>query len=189
MLKYLVFTAQMQNNIIQIIKVCKWGSMSIMGENITLSFYQEKYRQALMDFYLPAEKERYTYLPKEVLDLSIDDKDKHPVVVLLNDIPVGFFGLHLGEEVLDYIKNPKAILLRYFSINHPHSGKGYAKETLRLLPDFVKSNFPEVDEIVLAVNQKNFTAQRLYDKSNFKDTGIRRVSPKGPQFILSYKLK
>ena len=159
-----------------------------MNENIKLSFYDEKYRKDLFDFYLPDEKVRYTSLPKEVLDLSISDDYKHPMVVILNNVPVGFFGLHLGEEVLDYKNNPKAILLRYFSINHSYQGKGYAKETLRLLPDFVRNNFKDINEIVLAVNEKNLIAQKLYKKSEFKDTGIRRMGPKGLQFIFSKSL-
>lgn len=57
-----------------------------------------------------------------------------------------------------------------------------------LLRDFVKSEFPSCDEIVLAVNHKNFPAQKLYAKVGFKDTGRRKIGPIGEQFILSLGL-
>jgi hypothetical protein len=55
--------------------------------------------------------------------------------------------------------NPKAILLRALSINYRHQGNGYAKAAMKTLPLFVKNHFTKVDEIVLAVNEKNIGAK------------------------------
>ncbi|MDD7794203.1 GNAT family N-acetyltransferase [Clostridium sp. 'White wine YQ'] len=159
-----------------------------MNNDIKLSFFKEIYKNDLFKFYLPEDIVIFTSLPKKILASPILDENKKPVVILLNEIPIGFFGLHLGDEVLEYKNNPKAILLRYFSINYPYQGKGYAKKALRLLPSFISNNFKEINEIVLGVNERNISAQKLYEKSNFKDTGLRRMGPVGLQYILSLEL-
>ena len=80
------------------------------------------------------------------------------------------------------------MLLTALSVNYAKQGKGYAKQAMLLLSDFVKSEFPDCDEIVLAVNHKNIPAQRLYSRVGFTDTGRRKNGPIGEQFILNLLL-
>ncbi|WP_373689076.1 GNAT family N-acetyltransferase [Clostridium sp. YIM B02551] len=80
------------------------------------------------------------------------------------------------------------MLLRYFSINYPYQGKGYAKKALRLLPSFIKNNFMGINEVLLGVNERNIPAQKLYEKSSFNDTGLRRMGAVGLQYVLSLNL-
>ncbi|MFD0697012.1 GNAT family N-acetyltransferase [Paenibacillus sp. GCM10027628] len=153
---------------------------------IELAFYQEKYRETLENFYLTDEQLKFTATPALALHMCESDKDRHPIVILTGNVASGFFVLHVGENISPFTSNPRAILLRAFSVNHEHQGKGYAKQTLRILPDFVKTHFREVDEIVLAVNENNPYARTLYEKSGFIDKGLRRKVEKGEQIIMHY---
>lgn len=57
------------------------------------------------------------------------------------------------------------------------------------MPAFVHQEFPESDEIVLAVNHKNIPAQKLYKKVGFEDTGRRKVGEMGEQFIYNLEVR
>lgn len=76
--------------------------------------------------------------------------------------------------VRDYSSNPRALLLVAFCINHSHQRKGYPEKGLRLLKYFVSDYFNQINEVVLAVNENNMSAQNLYYKSGFKDTNRRK---------------
>ena len=114
---------------------------------------------------------------------------QHRIVILSEDEPVGFFLLHSTERVKEYSDNAKAMLLTALSINHLKQGKGYAKQGMLLLSDFVKTEFPDCDEIVLVVNHKNVPAQRLYLRVGFKDTGKRKIGRIGEQFVMNLLLQ
>ena len=81
------------------------------------------------------------------------------------------------------------MLLTALSVNHAKQGRGYAKKGMLLLKDFVKTEFPNCDEIVLVVNHKNVPAQQLYLKVGFGDTGKRKMGPKGEQFVMNLLLQ
>ena len=68
---------------------------------------------------------------------------------------VTFFVLHKNDGVKPYTNNENSILIRAFSTDFHHQGKGYAKQALKILPDFVRNNFLGINEIILAVNVKN----------------------------------
>ncbi|HZG59926.1 MAG TPA: GNAT family protein [Anoxybacillus sp.] len=158
------------------------------SERVQLCFYGPEHDVVLQTFYLPTEQEKFTALPTEVIDLSIQDENRYPVVILNRDTPVGFFVLHDGKDIQSFTNNLNAMLLRALSINYIHQGKGYAKKALQLLPKFVMNHFPHINEIVLAVNEKNLAARRLYEKSGFEDRGLRRFGKIGVQLILHYPL-
>lgn len=155
---------------------------------VELAFFEEKYRKQLLEFNLPEEQHQFTGLPNEVLDLSIEEINRFPIVILKGDDVVGFFVLHHGEKIAPFSTNLKALLLRAFSINFNHQGRGYAKQSMEQLPAFVKKHFPEIEEIVLAVNAKNDSAKSLYEKTGFIDRGERRLGKIGLQFLLHFQL-
>ncbi|MBD0383061.1 GNAT family N-acetyltransferase [Paenibacillus sedimenti] len=157
-------------------------------QTIELAFYKDEYREALENYYLTEEQLQFTASPTLALEMCMSDKDRHPIVILTANHPSGFFVLHTGENISPFTTNPRAILLRAFSINHEHQGKGYAKQVLRMLPEFVQEQYREADEIVLAVNDTNSLARRLYEKSGFIDKGNRRQLDMGEQIILHYSL-
>ncbi|WP_306659888.1 GNAT family N-acetyltransferase [Bacillus sp. AFS002410] len=80
------------------------------------------------------------------------------------------------------------MLLRAYSIDSNFQGKGIAKQSLKLLPDFVKAHFPEKNEIILGVNHKNIAAQHVYLKSGFVDKGVRVMGKKGELFVMHMDL-
>lgn len=152
-------------------------------KKVNLQLYKSEYFESLSQFELPKEQEQFTALPIHSLEMTLE---RHPIVILNNNEPVGFFVLHSSDRVKEYSDNPNAMLLTAFSINHAHQGKGFAKMGMAQIKNFVNQSFPVCDEIVLAVNKKNVAAQKLYEKVGYKDTGRRKMGKIGEQLILSY---
>ncbi|QHW29643.1 GNAT family N-acetyltransferase [Paenibacillus rhizovicinus] len=75
----------------------------------------------------------FVFLPSKALDF-FQDKNGFPVVILIEDEPVGFLVLHYSCEIIDFSENDNALFLRAFSIDRKHQGKGYAKSAMNLLP-------------------------------------------------------
>ncbi|MGC5325481.1 GNAT family N-acetyltransferase [Brevibacillus sp. SYSU BS000544] len=148
-----------------------------------LLFYQSEHDDVLKTFSLPEEQAQFTGLPIEVLDVTLADPNRHAICIMAEGVPVGFFVLHERSEEPP-TQNPNALVLRAFSINYIHQGKGYAKAAMKLLPDFVMRHFPHIDEVVLRVNEKNHAAKQLYVTYGFLDNGLKGMGPIGPQSIL-----
>ncbi|MEH7087076.1 GNAT family N-acetyltransferase [Neobacillus drentensis] len=151
-------------------------------------FYNEGFKNAIDQYQLNEEQLRFTGDPRDCIKLSNEDSERSSILAMENNHLVTFFVLHINEGVKPYSDNDHAILLRAFSTDFRHQGKGHAKQVLMQLPDFVKENFREINEIVLAVNVGNAAAQALYKKCGFIDEGERRMGPKGELIIMSYYL-
>ncbi len=149
---------------------------------IELVHFSEDYVDVLHDFDLPKEQSQFTALPKEI---SIEMVGQYPLVILSDNVPVGFFVLHATGRVKEYSSNPNAMLLTALSIDHKQQGKGYAKKGMLVLSDFIKREFKECNEVVLVVNHKNIPAQNLYLKVGFVDHGERRIGPIGEQIVMN----
>mgnify|MGYP001219931001 CR=1 FL=1 len=147
-------------------------------EQVELQRYHPGHAETLKTFSLPKEQEQFTSLPIHLLEVS---DIRHPIVIVHNHEPVGFFVLHASERVKEYTDNPNAMLLTSFSINYPQQGRGFAKKGLEQIKPFARKEFPWCNEIVLAVNRKNIAAQKLYRKVGYQDTGRRRMGPIGEQ--------
>ncbi|WP_246187855.1 nucleotidyltransferase family protein [Paenibacillus tengchongensis] len=157
---------------------------------VRLAAFEEKYREGLLAFRLPAEQAEFTGMPEETLDEALENRDKLPVVILGGERPVGFFVLHTGAGIGPfYAEWPEAALLRAFLVDQDSQGQGYAKAGLALLPGFIRNRLPAVREIVLAVNERNEAALALYIRAGFRDYGLRRSALKGQQRILQYPLR
>jgi len=101
----------------------------------------------------------YGGTPRDTIEITKADSSRFPVPGLAGGRLVTFFVLHRQKGVRPYFKNPKAIDLRSFSTDDHDPGRGLAKRALRLLPDFVRTHFPEIGGRILAVNVKNRPAQ------------------------------
>lgn len=156
-----------------------------MINEVELQHYKTEFFESLSQFNLPAEQEKFTAMPLEMLEVT---DERFPIVILNNAKPVGFFVLHSSSRVLEYTDNPNAMLLTAFSIDHKQQGKGFAKKGLLQIDHFVKEFFQECNEVVLAVNHKNIAAQKVYEKVGYEDTGRRKIGKLGEQFIFSYSL-
>ena len=62
-----------------------------MTSDISLSFYKPEHLPELQSFTLTNDDKRFTSLPKEVLSQALGIQDRYPVVILKDDLPVGFF--------------------------------------------------------------------------------------------------
>lgn len=153
---------------------------------IQLQPLRDEHWPILDTFSLPLEQEKYTMLPRD-LDHPLPE-GVHPIVITADE-PVGFFLLHDTERVASYTDHADALLLSAFSINHANQRHGYAKAALLRLPDYVRSQFSTIQEVVLSVNLKNEAAFALYEQVGFTDTGRRIDGPVGPQRIMSLMLR
>ncbi|PEE80522.1 GNAT family N-acetyltransferase [Bacillus toyonensis] len=159
--------------------------MNIHTGEIQLVPYKETYKEIIQSFTLPSEQVQFTSDPGELLKKAKSDRTKNVIVILdYNGVPVGLFALQTGERVQEFTENEDALLLTSFSINYNKQRRGCAKKSLALLQDFVKLYFPIKNEVVLAVNEKNMPAQKLYEKVGFEDRGFRRMGPIGQQIIM-----
>lgn len=162
-------------------------SLNDTNREIKLENYQPEHLKELIEYKLTESQLEFTSHPKNALLACEKDKGRRPIVILEKGQTAGFFVLYQGEELTKYTSNPNAILLRAYSVAHPFQGRGIARRSLELLPGFVLKHFPQVDEIVLAVNLRNKAAQRVYLRSGFRDSGRKLMGRKGEQFV--YQLK
>lgn len=160
-----------------------------MNQSIQLVPYTEEYKEAFQTYTLPEEQVQFTAHPMELLNHAKQDPTRNPIVILADDKPVGIFSLQSGSRVQEYTTKEKSLLLTSFSINYTEQGNGYAKRALQLLPNYVGLYFPNIEEIVLAVNERNIPAQKLYITVGFEDRGQRRMGPIGPQLVLYLPFK
>lgn len=156
--------------------------------NCRLALYSTEWDSRIRNFTLDEAQKSFVVLPSAVIDLSIQDINRYPVVILFEDEPVGFFVLHQSEEIQTFTDSVNAILLRAFSIDRKHQGKGIAGLAMNSLPKFVLNHFPHVNEIVLAVNENNLLAKRLYEKAGFLYKGNSKVGRSGIELIMHYSL-
>jgi len=158
-------------------------------EAICLKFYCAAYLPQLKKYHLSISHREFTGMPLQSIEICSKDKNRHPVIIDYHGSAIGYFVLHSGSGVEDYSTNDFALLLRTYSIDSRYQGMGIAKQSMKLLPAFVKQHFPEVNEIVLAVNQRNGAAQRVYTGSGFLDTGRKLMGRKGKQLIFHMNLE
>ncbi|KQT25825.1 GNAT family acetyltransferase [Chryseobacterium sp. Leaf405] len=111
-----------------------------------------------------------------------------PVTIFKNKKPVGFFTLDFGEDKLDITDNQNSTLLRSLSINPELQGQGIGKVAMLKIDDFIKENFKDCKEIVLAVNQNNISAYELYLKVGYQYDGKNRMGRSGMQYLMYKKL-
>ncbi|SBV91041.1 YbbJ [uncultured Eubacteriales bacterium] len=153
-----------------------------MNEDIGLVFYESKYDEDLVKFELESAQEQFTAYPQEILQTLVDI-ERHYILIVQKQKVVGYFVLHENNGPLEIGSHNKALLIRALAVSKNEQGKGHALSAMKMLPDFTKNHFKNIEELVLVVNHANIPAQNLYKKSGFSDTGIRRNGKHGLQFI------
>lgn len=145
---------------------------------------------------------------EKVLALSVDDSQLKYVGTteeILRELPssciahvikfgeevVGFFLLDFNySDSYEFACDKPCIGLRGYLIDARQQGKGHGVQAVKLLPDYVKSQFPDVCKIYLTVNCKNPIAKMCYEKAGFVDGGeLYLGGAAGPQHIMSLNLK
>jgi Acetyltransferases, including N-acetylases of ribosomal proteins len=164
------------------------GNLKNSTSTVILDFYDDQYKPGLSHYHLNNEQMNYSALPMKSIKECEQDVERHPIVILYGHKPAGFFVFHEWGGVKRYSENRKALLLRSFSVNSVFQGMGIASKALFLLDSFVKKHFPDMNEVILAVNHKNIIAQHVYKKSGYIDSGKRAMGKHGEMFILSKTL-
>lgn len=150
---------------------------------VALRLYQQRDREYLERFELPEGQIEFSALPTDVLEQAIQDDERYPVVIMYEEKLVGFFILQEGSNIASFTTNANAMLLQSFSVDYRHQGQGIAKRAMIQLPEFMKSQFPGRNEVVLGVNKRNKAAQAVYLAAGFRDGGRLIDGPIGPQHI------
>jgi ribosomal protein S18 acetylase RimI-like enzyme len=108
-----------------------------------------------------------------------------PHVITVDDAVVGFFLIDTVYDQSNDFAIPQSLGLRKFFIDTQHQGKGLAKQTLQLLPDYLMATYQDYTDVFLTVNCKNDKAKNLYLNSGFQDTNeLYLEGPSGPQQIM-----
>ena len=160
--------------------------MKITKDKIELKHLETKHLEALMNYSLPEDQINFTALPKLAFERLAERMDNlaHPITILLDDKPSGFFILDYGDDKIELTKNENSLLVRSLSINPVYQGLGYGKVAMKMMDDFVKEYFPTINELVLAVNFKNRSAYQLYLNVGYVDDGSQREWYNGKQHLL-----
>ena len=154
-----------------------------------LKFYETCDAPLIERYAITTEQLSFTKSPKESIELAKLDRNRHAILVLAEDKLVSFFVLHEKDGVIPYSTNEAALLIRSFSTDYHEQGKGYAKAALQLLPEFVQTHFPHINELVLGVNVPNKSAQALYTKCGFVDEGRQVTGFNDELIVMSYYIK
>lgn len=153
---------------------------------VQLQPFDETFRDALSRFELSDEQHVFTSLPLRKIAMA---PDAHHVVVVKGGEAAGYFCLEQGEKKDRYTANSSAVLLTSFSVTTAFQGKGVAANAITKLKDYIRLHFPQVNEVVLGVNERNRAAQSLYLRYGFTDQGERYEGPKGKQLVLSMAIE
>ncbi|WP_345767294.1 GNAT family N-acetyltransferase [Chryseobacterium endophyticum] len=153
---------------------------------VKLQFYTEE-DFPLVNYELDESQSQYTSSAANALKRIADRNTglEFPVTIFHNGIPRGFFTLDFGEDKMELTDNPDSVLLRSLSINPEMQGNGIGKAAMIMIDDFVHEHFRDCHEIVLAVNQNNVSAYRLYQKVGYRYEGKTRMGRSGPQYLMS----
>ncbi len=150
--------------------------------------YESKDFQASMDYCLPPEQSLFTSMPYEVLETFQSDAFNQPFVIYFDQQLVGWFALYTDEIGNIYTTNRKAILLKSFSIDARFQKRGFALNSLRLLPNIVRQHYKGKNEIILTVHETNDAAISLYRKAEFLHKGESYNGEYGIELIFRMSL-
>jgi diamine N-acetyltransferase len=88
-----------------------------------------------------------------------------PYAFYANGEMVGFTELAYEPESLDNY------WVFHFFIDHHYQGRGYGKEAIRLLLQFIRDHHPQCQTLQLTVHPENDHARHLYTSAGFRPTG------------------
>lgn len=157
---------------------------------IKLEFFDPNKHLSGVSYDLHEDQLRFTATAAQALQSISErnDNDAFPITILDGNDVAGFFVLDFGKDKFDLTDNENSVLVRSLSVNPKMQGKGLGKIAMMLVDDFVKANFENCNEVVLAVNQKNDLAYHIYLKAGYIFDGKTRIGRSGPQYLMYKKL-
>jgi len=148
--------------------------------------YDQAYHELIENYRLSENNLRFTIRPRNAVASKAPSRTH--ILVMEAGRLVTFFTLDYGEDAQRFAQHDHAILIRSFSTDIRHQGKGYAKKALQLLPQYITKQHTNITDMVLAVNIQNHTAQKLYERCGFLDTYQRCEGRNGPLIIMQKKV-
>ncbi|MCH4985869.1 GNAT family N-acetyltransferase [Macrococcoides goetzii] len=131
--------------------------------------YTHHNKDLLEQFELTDEQLRFVKSPEVNVSVAKKDSNRTPIFGLNDEgKAVVFFVLHEHSEFESQFKVDNSIYIRSFSTDHRHLRKGYAKQALIALPEFIMSHFPHIKYITLLVDVPNSVAHDMYLKLGFE---------------------
>ncbi len=90
--------------------------------------------------------------------------DRQGFVLLMDDIPRGFFVLKRGSLLPDWAREREHVTttLHALMIDRRFQGQGLGKQCLRALPAVARDLWPDTAQLMLAVEAGNHPARQLY---------------------------
>lgn len=135
-----------------------------------------------------AEQVRFVGTMEDIL-VNVD-ACTHPHCIVENERVVGFF---LIDTTYGYAFDfaPEGCLgLRAFFISELFQGRGYGKQAVALLPEYLHHEYPTYSDLYFTVNCQNLVAIHCYQTDRICDTRqIYDGGPSGPQRIMRLTLK
>ena len=113
--------------------------------------------------------------------------DEYPFAIYAFCEVVGFVLLR-AQQLAPSWAPPDAVTLHNLRIDREQQGRGYAKQAIKLLLEWVTANLRTARRVALCVNHSNEHARRIYLACGFADTGQTIVGTLGPQSILVCEL-
>ncbi|MEH6941052.1 GNAT family N-acetyltransferase [Bacillus sp. JJ722] len=157
--------------------------------DVKLAFYEEKYREKVCSYELDDNQKIFTLMPSEAISMFATNTYSDPVVMLLQQTPIGFFVLHDAKDALHDREVVNTMFVRSLSVNPRYQGNGFAQKAMRMLPQFVRQHYPHVLELFSVVNLNNARAESVYLKAGYDFRGIKREGLEGIEKILHYTLQ
>ena len=147
-----------------------------------LRFYKDS-DQDVLSYTLDEAQGQFTGLPSEWF--GVVDDTVYRMVILNDDVVVGFFVLDASMGRYHYTDNAQALLLRSTSINPKSQGLGLSKKVLLALPEFCwkHNSTQEYNQIVPGVNERNIFAQKAYEKAGSVKASRIFLGKIGVQYI------
>lgn len=150
-----------------------------------MSYNQEQHADQLANYCVTDDT--YSGRPQEVVSEGKKDRERH-FFLLLDDGNnlVGFFCLHTGRGPETYgFSGEQYGLIRSFSIDDRYRRKGHGLACFsRIFEHLAEWSLSHISHLVLAVNEKNEPAQKLYQQAGFKVVKSGVPGARGPLLIM-----
>lgn len=151
-----------------------------------LKIYQRGKYDSILQFY-QLDNTEYSDTPLTSLAFFKGKDDIYPILIF-NDFEqlVGFLILDKGDGLSTYgFPKDTYALIRSFSIDQRFQRKGHAKACLNHLLVFAKDKIDtQISHLVLAVNERNIPARKLYQSCGFCIVKSGIVGKKGNLLLM-----
>jgi RimJ/RimL family protein N-acetyltransferase len=155
-------------------------------DGISLGPVTDGLRPAVLALAPRPEQAAFSGVAAQTLPDAERTPGRHPVVILERGLPVGFLILDRGGGAPARTGD---LLLRAFFVDATCQGRGIGSAALRALPAYAQAHDPDAARIVLTVNVVNPSAQAVYERTGFADTGeLYHGGQLGPQRVLALAL-